>query len=363
MPKRTTRRVAMLERLTIETGIKSLLASISDFELGVAIRQAQAVKKALNASSVNRNSLIAETRADIRFYANQSKKDVDAALKRELVSLIKDDLNDQMGLYSKAHKSGVINAAPAIPAAVTKNISLQTAQHLVSVRQQIDRVTLYAGRNVASVLDMAIADKLNGVSLESITRTAARLIREEGLSVTLPSGRQIHDTTAWVRQNLVTQVAQQSAENQLEVFDSLDIDEDKKWYETSSHMGARDEHAEWQGKVFESWDAFVAATDYGDVAGLAGVNCRHTFYPFIPGVSVQRFFPKPDKENEKRYEDMQRQRALESGIRKWKMQAEINKELGLPDDTPKGKISEWQARMREHVKETGLRRQPQREQV
>lgn len=65
----------------------------------------------------------------------------------------------------------------------------------------------------------------------------------------------------------------------------------KEWgsnlVEVSSHMGARPSHAEWQGKIYmlegssAEYPNFYEATGYGTVTGLCGVNCRHTFYPYL----------------------------------------------------------------------------------
>lgn len=64
-----------------------------------------------------------------------------------------------------------------------------------------------------------------------------------------------------------------------------------EYYETSAHAGARPSHTEWQGKVFKidgstsAYPNFVESTGYGTVRGLCGANCRHSFYPFWPGIS------------------------------------------------------------------------------
>lgn len=84
--------------------------------------------------------------------------------------------------------------------------------------------------------------------------------------------------------------------------------------EVSSHAGARDgdghaNHAAWQGKVYSisgksypeeskrlgyKIEKLSDVTGYpDDPAGLCGYNCRHTFYPFIEGVSE----PNPIEED------------------------------------------------------------------
>lgn len=102
----------------------------------------------------------------------------------------------------------------------------------------------------------------------------------------------------------------------------------------SSHSGARPKCAKDQGKIFDRNNGRGYTTDlhgkkipyypfressYGEPDGLFGINCGHHGVPFIPGVSLQRFFPTEDlEENDKLYKKMQVQRSIERGIRKEK---------------------------------------------
>lgn len=117
--------------------------------------------------------------------------------------------------------------------------------------------------------------------------------------------------------------------------------------EVSSHGGARDgdghaNHAGWQGKVYSiSGKAHTkeskrlgykilsleAVTGYPhDPAGLCGYNCKHTFYPFIEGISDPTPLekePAPVKVDGKiytYYQATQHQRRLERELREFKRQ-------------------------------------------
>lgn len=142
---------------------------------------------------------------------------------------------------------------------------------------------------------------------------------------------------------------------------------------TSSHRGARPQHEPWQGKVFwvdwkkmpqgiallgwnadkggfmgtlakwlkgmlkggklpkasaeekEKYDEFVESTGYGTMLGLCGINCRHTFAPWIEGVSKNNYPQYPKDENDKQYDIQQRQRELERRIRRTKRELEALK--------------------------------------
>ena len=113
---------------------------------------------------------------------------------------------------------------------------------------------------------------------------------------------------------------------------------------TSSHMGARPSHAEWQGKVFyvdwqrmneiyplseipmptnidtslaKKYPDFIESTRIGKVDGLEGANCRHSHSVFFEGMD-NPFEQYDSEENRIQYEKEQYQRTLERRIRKTK---------------------------------------------
>lgn len=117
--------------------------------------------------------------------------------------------------------------------------------------------------------------------------------------------------------------------------------------EVSSHGGARDgdghaNHAGWQGKVYSISGkahpkeskrlgykilSLEAVTGYPhDPAGLCGYNCKHTFYPFLEGISDPTPLekePEPVKVDGKTYtfyQATQHQRRLERELREFKRQ-------------------------------------------
>lgn len=59
----------------------------------------------------------------------------------------------------------------------------------------------------------------------------------------------------------------------------------------------------------------LSQTSYGEPDGLFGINCGHVQYPFIPGVNIQRYFPYNEEKNAERYEEFQKQRAMERDIK------------------------------------------------
>jgi len=157
----------------------------------------------------------------------------------------------------------------------------------------------------------------------------------------------------------------------------------------SAHEGARhtdkpanpwSNHDEWQGKVYctagereyrdEAGNVhlapdFYAATGYGEIDGLCGINCRHTFYPYYEG-EAERYDREELEDYRKadltldgkkvtRYEAEQELRSTERMIRGWKRKAQCQQEAGLDDTAARIRLGAWQERRASICKQTGLR--------
>ena len=103
----------------------------------------------------------------------------------------------------------------------------------------------------------------------------------------------------------------------------------------SQHEGARPEHADVENKVFSmsghsrKYPYFKdplpcdggEGAGYGDVTGICGVNCRHTFHPFWEGISeIPEALPEyepveVDGKEYDYYKATQKQRSMEREIR------------------------------------------------
>lgn len=139
----------------------------------------------------------------------------------------------------------------------------------------------------------------------------------DGLRVYYDTGHSDTIETATLRA-VRTGISQMSAQIQMKRMDEMDVD----LVITSSHLGARPTHQEWQGKIFSrsgkgKYSDFEESTGYGTVSGLCGANCRHSFSPFFEGMD-NPFEQYDSEENRKQYEKEQRQRTLERRIRKTK---------------------------------------------
>lgn len=192
------------------------------------------------------------------------------------------------------------------------------------------------------------------LAVQSGLKSSAEAIRDaiddaarDGLYVHYPSGHRDTVEVA-VRRAVMTGVNRAALQ--------MTVDECQRtgtnYVIVSSHLGARvsdsnpiADHAGWQGKVYRlsneresfwgklkgflpflrgrKYPLLREATGYpDDPLGLGGYNCRHSMYPYIPGVTENHMKQFDPEKNRKAFEDSQRQRAMEREIRKKKRQVE-----------------------------------------
>lgn len=110
-------------------------------------------------------------------------------------------------------------------------------------------------------------------------------------------------------------------------------------FEVDWHMGARPDHAIWQGRVWTR-QQLVEVCGLGTGAGLLGWNCHHTYYPFIEGISVRNYSDEWLEEMDRKeslkvsyrgkeynaYEATQKQRQMETAMRAQREKAVLLKE-------------------------------------
>lgn len=127
-------------------------------------------------------------------------------------------------------------------------------------------------------------------SYQQAIRDAVKAAAIDGNYVSFPSGRRDHLDVA-VRRSVLTGLNQTAAK----LTEMYGADMGCEYYETSAHAGARPSHVEWQGRIFKiegataDYPNFEDSTGYGSGDGLCGWNCRHSFYPFWPGISIPAY--------------------------------------------------------------------------
>lgn len=135
-----------------------------------------------------------------------------------------------------------------------------------------------------------------------------------------------------------------------------------EYFEISWHADARPTHQIWQGRVYSKKELeTVCGLGTGD--GLAGWNCRHSYFPFIPGISVRAYTDEeldrlnakenlPKEWNGKQYtsyEASQKQRRLETTMRAQRQKIKLLKEGGASKEELMAAKSRYRKTMNDYV--------------
>ncbi len=192
-------------------------------------------------------------------------------------------------------------------------------------------------------LDNAITMMVSGAfDYNTLIRKVVGQMTSSGLrAVDYASGRSNRVDVA-ARRALLTGMGQLAG--QISRINGQKLGTDK--YEVDWHPGARTDHAKWQGRVW-TYQQLMDVCGLGTGPGLLGWNCRHTYYPFIEGISVRNYSDEWLEEMERKearkipyrgkeynaYEATQKQRQMETVMRAQREKAQLLKQGGAdPDD-------------------------------
>lgn len=285
---------------------------------------------------------------------------------KEISDMTEEKVNEifnDISLYSIAKENELYSAAGLNTVKVTENVALaniiesaikQTSGELYNLTQSMGFAQKVNGKVVYKpiakyyhdAMDLAVMQiKSGSTNYNTAIKQAVNRLCESGIrSVEYESGVANRIDVA-VRRAVLTGSNQMSQKLTLEGMKETGND----FVETTAHIGARPSHALWQGKVFcysgksKEYPPFIESTGYGTGPGLGGWNCRHSFYPFIPGISTRAYTDK-DLENidpppftyngteYTYYEASQHQRLIERNIRKTKTQLIGYKASGLTEE-------------------------------
>ena len=259
-------------------------------------------------------------------------------------------------LYMRAKELGILpNAIPLNSAQGIKQVlmigAIRTQGTMKNLTESLGRV---ANAELATYLDRSYMQVVSGAfDYKTAITNSVRSLAHEGIrTIDYSSGSTI-SIEAGVRRAVLTGVNKTAGEMSLEYATECEND----LVITSQHIGARPTHALWQGKIFSlsgksnKYPEFKSSTGYGTAEGLCGVNCRHSFSPYFPGMSL-----KPDEqigltENRKQYELEQEQRYNERRIRYFKREAMVYEAGGIDPTKSNEKVAYWQAQQRALIKE------------
>ena len=277
-------------------------------------------------------------------------------------------------IYRKAGLSPLpLNLSPAM----AQTLAAGLAKTGNIMRNLTMTTAVSAQRLFINASDLAYLQVSSGaMSYDQAIRAAVKSVAAQGVStIDYATGHQEQLDVA-VRRTVLTGVSQTAAVLQTKRADEMGVD----LVQTSAHYGARPEHVVWQGRIFSRsgtdrrYPDFVTSTGYGTGPGLGGWNCRHSFFPFFPGISQNAYDAETRKDlrNKKvtlagkeisMYDATQIQRGIERKIRYWKRQAAGMDAAGLDASAENAQVATFQKQMRIFVSDTQLPRQAPRERI
>lgn len=264
---------------------------------------------------------------------------------------------------------------------LTEAIRKQTQDTMVNLSQSYGFSVMMGGRRVFTpfaeyyqkYVDTAIQDVVTGATdYNSAVRKVVTQMTNSGLRVVDYASGHTNRADVAARRAVLTGVNQITAQISEHNAEKLGTDQ----FEVSWHPCARPDHQTWQGKVF-SKEELRTVCGYGSVTGLCGANCRHSFDPFIPGVS-ERLYPDDwlEEQNKREaqtkewngkqlnaYEQTQQQRKMETAMRAQRQKIRLLEEAGADKDDIMLEKAKYQGQLNEYKqfsKKMGLVEQRER---
>lgn len=223
-------------------------------------------------------------------------------------------------------------------------------------------------------LNKATGKVVTGIEArQSAMRECIGEMTQKGIPAFVDKNSRNWSPEAYTNMCIRSTVGSVAKETQFSLMDEYGLD----LVEVSSHSGARPLCAKDQGKIFNRNGGGGYTTDldgkrikfyswrsssYGKPAGLLGINCGHQLYPFLPGISVQTYFPYDEKENAKQYEKICNQRALERKVRASKRECTALDTLGDKEgfDRAAYKLKQQEQQLKSYCEKNGLTYKPDR---
>lgn len=240
----------------------------------------------------------------------------------------------------EAIKNGLLSGSTDIPADRTAENALKA--YYKQAKSDLNMVNTVMGYQASQAFVNAVNDVYGYVhkqldkgtakvvtgseSLQTAIRETIKDLSKHGIPAFVDKRGHHWSPESYVRMDLRTTLGNTANAAQWSRCDQFGIN----LISVDSHSGSRPLCAPYQGRIFSRDGTFgvtsdgsgkrieyspLSSTSYGQPAGLFGINCGHSSYPFIPGINIQRYFPVDPEENAARYKELQKQRQLEREIR------------------------------------------------
>ena len=287
------------------------------------------------------NGLNEENAKIIAKYSGKTIEEVEKVFDRAReIGMLKDET-----LIQKGVKLGLLNAIePETEELIVRGILSNAVEEvLTTFNVQNNSLLTSAGKEYTDIINKVSSQVLAGTKTTTkAMEEAVSQLAEKGLT-----GFTARNGAQWSPEAYTKMVIRSNTQNTINNIQDERIRlSGGDYIEVSSHLGARPLCSQDQGQIFslsgntnsiEDLDgsrvkvrAWSSST-YGEPAGIFGINCGHSRYMFVPGLSKKREQDFTKKENDQAYIEKQRQRQYERTIRNKKREIAMLKQTGAED--------------------------------
>ena len=284
------------------------------------------------------NGLNEENAKIISKYSGKTIKEVNKVFERAReIGMARDDTLIQEGI-----KLGMLNAIdPDTEELLVRSILSNAVEEILTTFNiQNNSLLVSAGDEYRDIVNKVSSQVLAGTkTTNKAMQEAVSQLAEKGLT-----GFTARNGARWNPEGYTKMVIRTNTQNTINRIQDERIQAcGGDFIEISSHSGARPLCSQDQGQVFSlsGYSGYIEDLDggrvkvrpwssstYGKPAGILGINCRHSRYMFVPGLSKKREMDFTKAENDEIYIESQKQRLYERTIRNKKREIAMLKQTG-----------------------------------
>ena len=284
------------------------------------------------------NGLNEENAKIIAKYSGKTVEEVNKVFDRAReIGMARDETLIQEGI-----KLGILNAIePDTEELLVRGILSNAVEEILTTfNKQNNSLLASAGDEYRDIVNKVSSQVLAGTkTTNKAMQEAVSKLAEKGLT-----GFTARNGARWNPEGYTKMVIRSNTQNTINRIQDERIRAcGGDYIEVSSHIGARPLCSQDQGQVFslsgntspiEDLDGSRikvrawSSSSYGEPAGIFGINCGHSRYMFVPGLSKKREMEFTKKENDEAYIEKQRQRQYERTIRNKKREIAMLKQTG-----------------------------------
>ncbi len=284
------------------------------------------------------NGLNEENAKIIAKYSGKTVEEVNKVFDRAReIGMTRDETLIQEGI-----KLGILNAIePDTEELLVRSILSNAVEEILTTfNKQNNSLLVSAGDEYRDIVNKVSSQVLAGTkTTNKAMQEAVSQLAEKGLT-----GFTAKNGARWNPEGYTKMVIRTNTQNTINRIQDERIQAcGGDFIEISSHIGARPLCSQDQGQVFSlsGYSGYIEDLDggrikvrpwssstYGKPAGILGINCGHSRYMFVPGLSKKREMDFTKKENDEAYIEKQRQRQYERTIRNKKREIAMLKQTG-----------------------------------